>query len=46
MLQNLKISVSTRQSFGVDIDAACGQLFAKYPKKAKAIKKSSPPSSS
>jgi 23S rRNA (adenine-C8)-methyltransferase len=22
--------MTTRQSFGVDIDAACGQLFAKY----------------
>ncbi len=29
-----KLSVTARQSFGVDIDAACGQLFAKYEKKA------------
>ena len=24
------ISVTARRSFGVDIDAACGQLYAKY----------------
>ncbi len=27
------ISVTARRSFGVDIDAACGQLYAKYAKK-------------
>lgn len=33
------ISVTARRSFGVDIDAACGQLYAKYaPKKKDAPK--------
>jgi 23S rRNA (adenine-C8)-methyltransferase len=29
------LSVTARQSFGVDIDAACGQLFAHYEKRRK-----------
>jgi hypothetical protein len=29
------ISVTARRSFGVDIDAACGQLYAKYAPKKK-----------
>lgn len=36
------ISVTARQSFGVDIDAACGQLFATYQKKPD-LGRSSPP---
>eukprot|EP01116_Phalansterium_solitarium_P005229 TRINITY_DN1666_c0_g1_i2.p4 TRINITY_DN1666_c0_g1~~TRINITY_DN1666_c0_g1_i2.p4 ORF type:complete len:104 (-),score=16.70 TRINITY_DN1666_c0_g1_i2:213-524(-) len=33
MLSQQSIPTSIRQSFGVDIDAACGQLYAKYPPK-------------
>ena len=30
ILSDANISVTARQSFGVDIDAACGQLYASY----------------
>eukprot|EP01102_Stenamoeba_stenopodia_P019257 TRINITY_DN7223_c0_g1_i1.p2 TRINITY_DN7223_c0_g1~~TRINITY_DN7223_c0_g1_i1.p2 ORF type:complete len:102 (+),score=21.40 TRINITY_DN7223_c0_g1_i1:80-385(+) len=34
------INVTARQSFGVDIDAACGQLYASYEKKKLRVPKS------
>ncbi len=33
ILNEAGISVTARRSFGVDIDAACGQLYAKYEQK-------------
>lgn len=33
MIQDFHIPVTTRCSFGVNIDAACGQLYARYEKK-------------
>lgn len=35
MLETGGLSVTARQSFGVDIDAACGQLYGKYEEKRK-----------
>eukprot|EP01027_Heterolobosea_sp_BB2_P005746 GEZU01008745.1.p1 GENE.GEZU01008745.1~~GEZU01008745.1.p1 ORF type:complete len:451 (+),score=97.48 GEZU01008745.1:8-1360(+) len=38
ILRDAGISVTARQSFGVDIDAACGQLFAKNELKKRAAR--------
>jgi hypothetical protein len=41
LLTDAGIPVTARRSFGVEIDAACGQLYAKYapkpPKKTKTL---------
>jgi adenine C2-methylase RlmN of 23S rRNA A2503 and tRNA A37 len=43
LLKERNVPATIRQSFGVDIDAACGQLYANYERSIRKSKPQTPP---